>query len=596
MINVPALENFCSRLTIDSKEKGLTPLYPLWGSQRRALDEICRGLEEGVHFFVILKARQLGISTISLALDLYWLFTHPGLQGSLVTDTEENRDYFKAILTGYMDSLPKSLKIPVKTHNRTMLNLRNRSRLNYQVAGIKQKGQTNSTLGQGKGVNFLHGTECSSWGDHAGTVSLTSSLAETHPNRLYTFESTAKGFNDFYGMFQDAKNSVSRMAIFIGWWSNENYSVTRDSDIYRVYGQDPPTGEELMWIDLIRSMYKYEITREQLAWWRWKLEEDVKDETLMHQNYPPTEDHAFIMSGYKCFDTYKLRAAAIACQDQPVRFWRFKFGPTYDRTEVYRTSEMMAQLKVWQEPDHYGHYVVAADPAFGSSDDGDSFCIQVIRCYTDRVEQVAEYCTTEGTCYTFAWTIAALMGAYGRAILILEINGPGKAVWQEIMRMAQYPQYLGNQRSRGFADAVANMKNYLYSRPDSLGSSYNYHWLTTTDTKQWIMHQMKDIFEREVLVVRSASDGDDSLIGEMRFISQEGGTIGASQSSKHDDRVVAMAMAIEAWQKMLLPELFELGLTYNKAMSMQPKKGENVLAHTLEGYLKQFRPKDQPVQ
>ena len=47
-------------------------------------------------FFCILKGRQLGITTISLALDLYWHFTHPGLQGTLTTDTEENRDMFRS--------------------------------------------------------------------------------------------------------------------------------------------------------------------------------------------------------------------------------------------------------------------------------------------------------------------------------------------------------------------------------------------------------------------------------------------------------------------------------------------------------------------
>jgi hypothetical protein len=64
------------------------------------------------------KADSLGITTISLALDLYWHFTNAGLGGTLVTDTEENRDMFRGTLGAYMEGLPKEYKIPMLAHNR----------------------------------------------------------------------------------------------------------------------------------------------------------------------------------------------------------------------------------------------------------------------------------------------------------------------------------------------------------------------------------------------------------------------------------------------------------------------------------------------
>src|SRR5229473_2490731 len=67
--------DFCALLRIDSKdimpaegESGV-PLN-LYGAQERYLTELCRGLDDGIRFFVCLKARQLGISTVSLAIDL----------------------------------------------------------------------------------------------------------------------------------------------------------------------------------------------------------------------------------------------------------------------------------------------------------------------------------------------------------------------------------------------------------------------------------------------------------------------------------------------------------------------------------------------
>ena len=157
--NLKQFYKFCSELKIETKEQGLRKMDTLLGTQTYVMDEIARGLSEGIHHFTILKGRQLGITTISLALDLYWHFLNPGLQGTLVTDTEENRDMFRSTLAMYMEGLPKEFRIPLLAHNRNQLSLKNRSRLFYQVAGLRAKG----TLGRGKAITYLHGTETSSW-------------------------------------------------------------------------------------------------------------------------------------------------------------------------------------------------------------------------------------------------------------------------------------------------------------------------------------------------------------------------------------------------------------------------------------------------
>ena len=227
--NLKNFYKFCSQLKIESKERGMITLGDtLLGSQTYVMDEVGKGLNDGVHFFIVLKGRQLGITTISLALDLYWHFLHPGMQGTLTTDTEENREQFRSTLQMYMDGLPKEYKIPLLSHNRNQLVLKNRSRLFYQVAGLRAKG----SLGRGKGITFLHGTETSSWGDEEGLASLLASLAETNPLRYYMFESTARGFNMFHDMWVTAKRAKTQKAIFCGWWRNQLYSADPNSNIY----------------------------------------------------------------------------------------------------------------------------------------------------------------------------------------------------------------------------------------------------------------------------------------------------------------------------------------------------------------------------
>ena len=81
-------EDFLKNLRIDSKEKGNVCLYDyLYQGQKNFLNTVCDGLDNGIHHFVVLKARQLGITTISIAMDLFWLMVHPGMQGGLIVDS-----------------------------------------------------------------------------------------------------------------------------------------------------------------------------------------------------------------------------------------------------------------------------------------------------------------------------------------------------------------------------------------------------------------------------------------------------------------------------------------------------------------------------
>ena len=74
--------DFLTKITIDSKELGSAPLDPYFG-QRLFLDSVFDGLENDVHWFVVLKARQLGITTVSLALDIFWLSFSPAFRAVL---------------------------------------------------------------------------------------------------------------------------------------------------------------------------------------------------------------------------------------------------------------------------------------------------------------------------------------------------------------------------------------------------------------------------------------------------------------------------------------------------------------------------------
>ncbi len=584
IFNRAEFDRFCANLQIDSKEFGTVPLR-LLGTQKYLIDEIASGLEAGIHDFHVLKARQLGISTIGWALDLYWLFKYKGLRGTLVTHDDETREECRANITSYYESLPRSLKQPIRTHNRNMLDLMNRSRFSYQVAGTKKSGK----LGRGKGINFCHATEISSWGDEEGLDSLIASFAENFAQRFYLFESTARGFNLWYDVYTEAKNATTQKAIFIGWWRNELYTVAIDSDIFEVYGKEDPTHSEWEWIDGVKKQFSFEIGIQQLAWARWKLYEKHRgNEQSFFQEFPPLEDYAWQMSGAKFFSNRKLTETKVMLEKAPApaEYFRYDFGPTFMETSIAPCPEFQAHLTVWKPAHPLGVYAIAGDPAFGSSTQSDRFCVQVLECFADGAEQVAEFCTTECTTYAFAWILGHLAGWYRDSMVMLEINGPGKAVWDEFQRIQQTGGYATNfENNAGLLEVVGNIRNYLYHRNDSLSGNYAYHWKMTSELKESIMNKFRDAHERGTLEIHSAE-----LLEEMKTITNTDGVIEAGSSRQKDDRAIAMALAVQTWNDGLLPDLYERQWTRGAAFAQMVKleQGGSVLSHQLGNWLQQF--------
>jgi len=438
------------------------------------------------------------------------------------------------------------------------------------------------SLGRGKAITYLHGTETSSWGDEEGLASLLASLAEQNPNRLYIFESTARGFNMFHDMYMTAKKARTQKAIFCGWWRNEFYSVDAKSDIYRVYWDGKLTPEEKEWTKDIKKLYNYEVNSRQMAWWRWKLLEGMKDEALMMQEFPPTEDYAFIQSGLGFFSTARCTDAVKIAKKINCEFYRYTFGSNFQDTNVVKSTERLATLCIWEEPIDTAYYVIGADPAYGSSDWADRFCIQVYRCYSDGMEQVAEFATSEMNTYQFAWVIAHLAGAYKNSTLNLEVNGPGQAVINEMRNLRRQASAMGGATGKSLMDVYGSMTNYIWRRNDSLGGPSNsIGWLTTSSSKERMLNYFKDYFERGLLAVYSMD-----LLEEMKTIVRDGSHIEASGRNK-DDRVMATGLAVAAFAEQVQPKLIAMKLTRDVSKAMEKVTPEEVaVGKNVSNYLK----------
>ena len=581
-------EDFCSTLWIDSKEFGRMPLKWLQ-SQRYFVEQIAAGLAEDIHEFVVLKGRQMGISTVSLALDIYWMFKHAGLQAAVVTDTDENREIFRSLLTQYISSLPRKSRPGIKLHNRAQLICEApcSSRLMYMVAGTKKKGD----LGRAKGVNLLHATETSSWGDEEGFGSLMNSLAQTNPNRLYIFESTARGYNMFYTTWEVAKKSKTMKAIFIGWWRNELYQFGPDTSQYQTFWDGEPTSDERVWIGEIYEAYNVEITPNQLAWWRWYVKEKMKgDEMMAMQEMPPTEDYAFQLSGSKFFSAERTHLAYRRSLEQEAAHYRYEFGQNFEDTLFLPTTPENAEVTIWETPvkvkeagQRAGSYALGCDPAYGSSEWADEFAACMLRCYADRIVQVAEVGSTAWTEQQFAWVIAHMTGWYGDCMLNLEMQGPGATVFNELQNLKYRASSFTAKDPRLEAfDVVGRVRDYLYKRQDSIHGNFAFQWQTNHKEKIRMFSTLRSCFERDLVEINSPA-----CLQQFQNIHRNGDQIGGEGRAK-DDRVVALCIATVAWNDWIMNEMQANGRTYvREQRGPEVAKVYNAAERSVINYLKE---------
>lgn len=580
--------NFLLHLKVQSKDSGLVP-FRLLGSQRYALDKIIEGLAAGITTFVILKNRQAGISTLFLALDMFWAFLHKGLLGVFITHEEQARDDFRATVEVFFAETPTKYRVNYVRHNRNLLILKNGSKFRYLIAGTSQGRK--GGLGRSGATNYTHATEVAFYGNAEGLTDFSSQTSSLYPHRLYIYESTANGYNHFNDMWETAKEDPTKCAIFIGWWRDERnqFPVSHPYFLNYMPGgiKSSLTPLERKRVREVRSEYNFEISLQQIAWYRWHLtSEKSGDQSMMDQEHPWTEGDAFQATGSKFFTVEAMNDCMRLAKKQPFQTFRYKLGMKFEETEIKQVRDVRAELRIWEDASRFGYYALGCDPAYGSSDEADRSVISIWRCYSDCLVQVAEYCSTQPSTYQCAWVLAHLAGYYGTTFLmpILEMNGPGQAVFDELEKVRKLASEIRpNDENYHLRNILQNMRHYFYKRMDNPGGGdLLYQWKTTHDLKTRALNQMKNAIELGRMIPRSVP-----LLGEMHRIVNDGGNIGAEGRSK-DDRVMGAALAFQAFNTWVQPKVKAMGLSLAKSHEIEEKGGTPPTERIIQNYLKRM--------
>lgn len=547
---------FCRQLRIQSKDSGVV-MFELLGSQLYVLEEICKGLKEGKTTFVILKGRQQGISTLFLALDLFEAFIHPGTIGVFATHDEGSRDQFRNQIEVFLTGLPRSHKIDYETNNRLMLVLKNLSMFRYLVAGTRT---TTNKLGRSGGCNYCHATEVAFWGSADDLKALMQTFSETYPHRKYFFESTANGYNHFEEMYRIAEESPAQMAIFSGWWRDERNEFGASHPLYLQYmpeGTKTPLSKfEREKMKEVREKYDYDITAGQIAWYRFHMETKCSgDQSMMNQEQPWTADDAFISTGSTFFPTARLTEISKEARKHHCLPFLFRITDNFTDTQIHRCDISRAELKIWQKPVPGAKYVFGGDPIFGSSDERCNGVITIGRAYADCVVQVAEYTSASISAYQYAWVLAFLAGLYDDVLLTLEMTGPGAVVFEELKQLRQKLSQVTPGEDNDMRNCLRHMKNFLYTRADSLTGGMLLQWKSSPELRTQLMFKFHDGIATNRCRLVSMQ-----CIEEMRFLTVDGGYVG-TPAGKQDDRVFGAALMYWGWDMRMRQKLWHMGMT-----------------------------------
>ena len=358
---------FLSHLKVQSKDFGLVP-FKLLGSQRYLLKEIEIGLAAGITTFVILKARQLGISSFFLALDMFWAFAHKGLLGVFITHKEEARDDFRSTVEVFFAETPTKFRVNYVRHNRNLLILKNASKFRYLIAGTSEVRK--GGLGRGGAANFVHATECAFYGNGDDLAEFRSQTSSLYPHRLQIYETTANGFNHFWDMWEITKTDPTKKAIFIGWWRDERNQIPVAHPFFENYMPDGIksvlTPLEKKRVREVREIYNFEISLQQLCWYRWHLAaEKDNDQSLMDQEYPWTEGDAFVATGSKFFTVEAVTECMRTAKKCAFQTYRYKLGMKFEETEIRQVRDVRAEMRIYEDVSRFGYYALGCDPAYG---------------------------------------------------------------------------------------------------------------------------------------------------------------------------------------------------------------------------------------
>ncbi len=356
------------------------PIEPLRANAAQAAFELQKGKRN-----IVLKARQLGLTTWIAARFFLKTITHPGTLTLEVAHTQRAAEQIFRIVRRFLDELPAELQTGLLRTSRSSV-----SRLSFPALDseylVISAGDRNG--GRGLTIQNLHCSELAHWpGDAAET--LAGLRAALTPDAEQILESTPNGVGDcFHGEWQHAQES-GVVRHFFPWWMESSYRAA-------AIDAATETAEE-------RALMAYiGLDPEQIGFRR---QIRTSFQGLAAQEFAEDSETCFLSSGDAIFELSVIEE-------------RLKSVP--DPLERRYNGEM----EIWLPPIPGKRYLVSVDPAGGGSE-GDYSAVEVLEMETGL--QCAEFASHVGG-LTLARIVTEIAAEYNQAWLVIERNNHGTGI------------------------------------------------------------------------------------------------------------------------------------------------------------------------
>lgn len=415
---------------------------------------------------IILKARQLGFSTLTEGLIFHACATRKNVNALIVAHREDATANLFRMSKLFYDELPAPVKPMLRASNAQELVFENPSKLRSEREarpGLRSRIRCATAGGRGIGrsdtLQCVHLSEYAFWPDGAdGKASTLAGILQAVPSlpgTMVVIESTANGFEDFKERWDAAVAGENDFEpVFFAWFENPDYSM--------------PVVPGTEWTPEERDLKAaYQLTDEQLQWRRWCIANNCGGSLdMFRQEYPASPGEAFLHSGTGVFDNEQIM---LRLERLPEPAGRGEF------TDGEWTESETGAITLYELPEEGVPYVLGGDTAGEGSDYFTAFVIDNV---SGRIVAKLRQKYSEPE---YVRQIFALGRFYNDALVAIETNFSTYPVMK--LQEMEYPNQYSRERedtytrqmkkSYGFRTdrqsrprAIANLVEVFSSHPE----------------------------------------------------------------------------------------------------------------------------------
>lgn len=498
---------------------------------------------------ILLKARQWGGSTCS-QLYMAWLqLVHQkGLNSLIIAHQGVGSDEIKDMFDRMIDSYPQAKLGGAAKKMEPVGRARAIFRVPARNCKIKIGTAERPDSCRGGDYNLVHCSEVGIWKRTDGKspediVRSACSGVLLLPLTMIVYESTANGTGNFFHReYEAAKRGISQFeALFISWFDIDQYSLPFASDEERngfagrllsLRNVDTATSARAQPGAYLWWLWEKGATLEAINWYVAERSK-YSDHGLMAAEYPSDDVEAFVHSGARVFDKYKVEFLRKDCTDPPLR-------GEIDESGFSRLDS--GGWKIWNLPDESAarmesRYVTVVDVGGRSAKADWSVIVVFDRAPMARGERPEVVAQWRGhTDFDLLTEKAAHASRfYHEALLVIESN---------TLETRDRDRDTDGDQSSFILNRLRDIYPNLYARRQSeeavvRGMPVRYGFHTNMATKPMIIATLVKVIREGMYVERDADCLDEYLAYERRANGSYGAIAGC-----HDDLLMTRAIGL----------------------------------------------------